>query len=208
MAAGDAFPPLVVLHDGDSYWLADGFHCLAAAQALGAKTIRCDVRQGGLRDAILHACGANADHGLKRSNEDKRRAVARLLEDEEWRVWSDRAIARAARVDDKTVTKVRNQLHLRKSADEARMVARGGTTYTQKKPRRPSTEMPLASESETVGQATPPSSIPDPSPSEAANVVEISSRWNQVPTEEACERQPRAELTSHRRRTTKRKNTT
>jgi ParB-like chromosome segregation protein Spo0J len=190
MAAGDAFPPVVVFHDGDSYWLADGFHRFSAARALGAETIRCDVREGGLRDAILYSCGANADHGLKRSNEDKRRAVMRLLDDEQWRAWSDREIARAAQVDNKTVATIRGELHLRNSSDATRTVARGGTTYKQRKPYRPSAETPLAPESETVGQATPPSSMPDPSPSEAANVVEISSRGDQVPTEEGFKRQP------------------
>src|SRR5689334_22036928 len=53
MAAGYRFPPLVVFHDGNSYWLADGFHRLAAAQAFGAETIHCDVLEGGLRDAIF-----------------------------------------------------------------------------------------------------------------------------------------------------------
>ena len=32
----------------------------------------------------LHSVGANATHGLRRSNADKRRAVVLLLEDEEW----------------------------------------------------------------------------------------------------------------------------
>src|SRR4051794_35956302 len=68
MAAGHTFPPLVVFHDGDTYWLADGSHRLAAARALKAETIHCDVREGGLRDAILYSCRANAAHGLKRSS--------------------------------------------------------------------------------------------------------------------------------------------
>jgi hypothetical protein len=29
----------------------------------------------GLRQAIIHACGANAAHGVRHSNEDKRYAV-------------------------------------------------------------------------------------------------------------------------------------
>ena len=31
MRAGVKFPPIVVFHDGDNYWLADGFHRMGAA---------------------------------------------------------------------------------------------------------------------------------------------------------------------------------
>ena len=37
---------------------------------------------GGLRDAILFSVGANAAHGLRRTNADKRRTVLLLWEDE------------------------------------------------------------------------------------------------------------------------------
>src|SRR3954468_17862768 len=110
MAAGDVFPPVVVFQDGDLYWLADGFHRFGAAQSIGVETIACDVREGGLRDAILYSCGANADHGLKRSNEDKRRAVVRLLEDEEWRAWSDSDLGRRAAVSHDFVRRIRASL--------------------------------------------------------------------------------------------------
>lgn len=39
------------------------------------------------REAILFIVGANASHGLRRTNADKRRTVERLLADEEWRGW-------------------------------------------------------------------------------------------------------------------------
>lgn len=32
MRAGDKFPPIVVFFDGSRYWLADGFHRVAAAR--------------------------------------------------------------------------------------------------------------------------------------------------------------------------------
>ncbi|QAZ45924.1 ParB/RepB/Spo0J family partition protein [Mesorhizobium sp. Pch-S] len=131
MKAGDQFPPLTVFHDGSTYWLADGFHRHYAAQHAGRKHIRCYVRQGGLRDAILYSVGANAKHGLARSDEDKKRAVMRLLDDPEWSLWSDREIARRCHVSDKTVAKYRPAV----SADDPqieRKVQRGGTVYTQK----------------------------------------------------------------------------
>jgi hypothetical protein len=43
------------------------------------------ITPGKLRDAVLHAIGANASHGLRRSNSEKRKAVHAMLNDEEWR---------------------------------------------------------------------------------------------------------------------------
>ena len=68
------------------------------------------MRQGGLRDAILHSAGANAAHGLRRSNADKRRAVLMLLEDVEWSQWSDREIARRCAVHHELVGRLRADL--------------------------------------------------------------------------------------------------
>jgi hypothetical protein len=59
-----------------------------------AATIAADVRPGGQREAILHSVGANAKHGWRRSNEDKRKTVLTLLNDPEWAQWSDREIGR------------------------------------------------------------------------------------------------------------------
>jgi uncharacterized ParB-like nuclease family protein len=81
MADGAKFPAITVFYDGAEYWLADGFHRLAATEAAGREKINCDVRQGTRRDAVLHSVGANAAHGMRRTNEDKRRAVRVLLED-------------------------------------------------------------------------------------------------------------------------------
>src|SRR4051794_18625155 len=79
--------PVTVYDDGERYWLVDGFHRIAAAAILGHDTIACDVRPGTLRDAVAHAVGANAAHGLRRTNDDKRRAVETLLRDPEWSRW-------------------------------------------------------------------------------------------------------------------------
>jgi ParB-like chromosome segregation protein Spo0J len=136
MQAGEVFPPLDVFHDGTVYWLADGFHRHYAAQNAGKKFLRCNVHPGGLREAILHSVGANAKHGLARSDTDKRRAVERLLADEEWGQWSDREIARRCHVDHKTVAKVRKGASGEIPQIE-RKVERGGTVYQQKVAKAP-----------------------------------------------------------------------
>jgi len=67
------------------------------------------VRQGGLRDAILHSAGANTAHGLRHPNADKRRAVLMLRQDDEWAAWSDREIARRCAVSTDTVGRYRKE---------------------------------------------------------------------------------------------------
>lgn len=116
MATADgwgAFPPVVAYYDGTDYWLGDGFHRVAAFRDAFPDTSRkipVDVRAGTRRDAILHAAGANANHGLRRTPADKRRSVETLLLDDEWRNWSDREIARRCNVHHELVGTVRRSL--------------------------------------------------------------------------------------------------
>jgi hypothetical protein len=104
------FPPVILYHDGKDYWLGDGYHRVAAARKIERETIKAEVREGTARDAILCGVGANATHGLQRTQADKRQAIERLMSDPEWARWSDRKIAEAAKVDHKTVAKVRREL--------------------------------------------------------------------------------------------------
>jgi hypothetical protein len=135
MVRGEKFPRLVLFQDKKGrYWLADGFHRHRAAIELNLKAIDCIVYQGELRDAILFSCGANATHGLRRTNADKRQAVTKLLSDEKWAAWNDSEIARRCHVSDHLVATIRKQLapvHHREFEDRPRTVSRGGTTYTQ-----------------------------------------------------------------------------
>lgn len=107
MLAGATFPPVVVFHDGSAYWLADGFHRFFAVQEAGRNEIDADVRKGTRRDAVLFSLKANGTHGLSRSNADKRKAVATILEDAEWSAWSDRKIAEEIGVSVPFVSSVR-----------------------------------------------------------------------------------------------------
>jgi len=104
------FPPVILYHDGTDYWLGDGYHRVAAARKIERETIKAEVREGTARDAILCGVGANATHGLQRTQADKRQAIERLLRDPEWAQWSSRKIAEVAKVDHKTVAKVRRDL--------------------------------------------------------------------------------------------------
>lgn len=127
---GAEFPAAVVYFDGTSYWLADGFHRYHAHKQAGLDDIRVDLRQGNLREAILYSFGANAHHGLRRSNEDKRRAVLRLLEDPEWEQWSDREIARRTGTTHPFVSSLRPVVTGNVSSDNRQFTSKHGTTGT------------------------------------------------------------------------------
>lgn len=94
LAGGATMPPVVVFFDGSDHWLADGFHRYFAHQKGGWVEIAVDIRTGTKRDAVLYSVSANGQHGLRRSNADKRKAVETLLADVVWGKWSDREIAR------------------------------------------------------------------------------------------------------------------
>lgn len=108
MADGVQFPPVVVFFDGASHWLADGFHRYFGADQAGLEEIAADVRKGTLLDAQLFSFGVNADHGLRRSNADKRKAVTGALNHPVSCKWSNNQIAKHCGVSDKTVAAVRD----------------------------------------------------------------------------------------------------
>jgi len=85
MTEGAVFPPPVVFYDGEKYILSVGFHRVHAALQAGFQDMECEVRNGTLRDAILFSIKSNADHGLPRTNADKKHAVKmafqQLMED-------------------------------------------------------------------------------------------------------------------------------
>lgn len=159
---GAELPPVVMFFDGADFWLADGFHRFHAHREAGAMEIAAEIRTGTQRDAVLYSVGANASHGLRRSNEDKRKAVVTLLSDPEWATWSNNAIAKACVVSDKTVAAYRAE-YLRNSEDSeprntARTVERNGKSYQM--------------DTEKIGPAPAPvvtASAEPPSPSTASS---------------------------------------
>lgn len=140
MKEGVQFPKVIVFYDGAAYWLADGFHRVEAAKRVGHTDIAAEVRQGTQRDAILFSVGANADHGLRRTNADKQRVVQRLLSDDEWAAWSNREIARRCAVSEGLVRSLRTE---RSDGDQIRTyTTKHGTTATM--------------QTGNIGKSTPP----------------------------------------------------
>jgi len=131
MESGAIFPAVEIVSDGQSSWLVDGQHRLAAAKQLGHETITANVTEGNYRDALLKSCATNAEHGKPRTNEDKRQKVLMLLEDEEWSKWSDREIARQCKVGHPLVGELRNLTGISSSEKTERTyVTKHGTLAT------------------------------------------------------------------------------
>ncbi len=124
------FPPVVVFFDGKDYWLADGFHRVAAWTQLGRTDIPAEIRQGDLRRAILYSLSANSTHGLHRTNEDKRRAVNVLLGDPEWMAWSDREIAKVCGVSHPFVSGLREAVTGNVTSENRAYTTKHGTPAT------------------------------------------------------------------------------
>ena len=103
---GAEFPPVVIYEQCGDLWLSEGFHRVAAFDQLEHQKIRAEVRPGGRIEAVVNACGSNAEHGARRTNADKRRAVKTMLAlyPKRSNVW----IAEKAKVDESTVREHRD----------------------------------------------------------------------------------------------------
>ncbi len=80
---GRDVPPVDLFVDSersDYYWLGDGWHRVLAARQGKIGQIKARIHTGGKEAALKHALGANAAHGLRRTNKDKRKAVLKAVE--------------------------------------------------------------------------------------------------------------------------------
>lgn len=112
MLNGTQFPNIKVFFDGIHYYLVDGYHRYFAYKKAGIEDVEADVTNGTLRDAVLYAVGVNNDHGLRRTQSDRRKAVMTMLDDMEWSEWSDKVIAQHCNVSAMTVGRIRKSLNL------------------------------------------------------------------------------------------------
>lgn len=146
---GSIFPAVRLYHDGIQYYLADGFHRYHAHKRVKRKAIDAEVITGTLRDAILHACGANALHGLRRTNEDKRNAVMIMLEDHEWVQWSDNEIAKNCHVSAPLVAKCRKEAGVQPTVRKFK-TSTGKTATIETKPVEPKPPEPIDETQEAI----------------------------------------------------------
>ncbi len=112
MKDGAVFPAIDVVDVDGKRFVVDGWHRAYATKKAKLKQIEAVVKKGTRRDAILHAVHANGDHGVRRSHDDKRRAVRTLLMDPEWAKMSNRNLAGLGRVSHAFVGLVRKHYQL------------------------------------------------------------------------------------------------
>jgi hypothetical protein len=133
MQTGTELPRPTVFHDGQNYWLVDGFHRIYAhKQAFPNKPfLLCNVETGTQQEAIWESLNQNLSHGLRRTNADKRKAVETALTNFPTR--SDSEIAKQCGVSQPTVSSTRKELEssYKIYKIEERTVVRNGQAYTQ-----------------------------------------------------------------------------
>lgn len=110
-AAGELMPLIDAIEDEiGKRWVTDGFHRIEARRRNGKLDIAANIEKGTQRDAQLAALTANADHGVRLRNEDKRNIVEHALKHLGWEGESDREIARRLKVSHPFVADVRSRL--------------------------------------------------------------------------------------------------
>jgi hypothetical protein len=147
---GAIFPALVVFSevDSDRYILADGFHRHHAFVNAEMTECKVEVHQGSLHDALLWALGCNDEHGLRRSNADKRNAVEVALKDPEISGLQVVQIADICRVNERTVRRIRDDMDLN-VADRKKANAKGKGQNPTPDDERPTRPAPTQGEVET-----------------------------------------------------------
>lgn len=113
--AADELPPVDVFMGGGRMFAGDGGHRIAGRIRAGHKKINANVRDCGTEEAAFaearrFALGANTQHGLPRSKDDKRQAVRSALIVPEYGVLSDREVADLCKVSHQLVGDIRHEM--------------------------------------------------------------------------------------------------
>ncbi len=147
---------IVVFRDptDGSQWVADGHARADAARSAGCATIRARVHEGGLREAFEFALGANATHGVRRTNADLRHTVLTALADPGTKTYTNEKIADLCHCSDHYVGVLRNKLAATSgNPAEARRTGKDGKSYPARRPRKaavPTRSKPARSSSVAV----------------------------------------------------------
>lgn len=107
-----------------TYRVIDGAHRLLAARMRGDLTVAVRLHTCDEAEAFILAVRANVTHGLPLSLSDRKAAAARIVADRP--EWSDRRIALAAGLSDKTVAVIRARRGARDATPGDRRVGRDG----------------------------------------------------------------------------------
>lgn len=167
MTEGATFPPVTLFFDGSNHWLADGFHRYFAAKQVGFTDMPAEVRDGTQLDAQWASYTVNKDHGLRRSNADKRKAVMGALAHPYGKAKSDNQIAKELGVHHSTVGDIRRSLAdsaSDKPAERTYTTKHGttavmNTTNVGKKTKAEKAKPPFETEPSSDSQADAPAEV-------------------------------------------------
>lgn len=106
---GACFPPIDIfwIDDLNSYVIADGRKRFCAHQRNNEEQIAAIVRRGGMHKALDFALEANGKHGLPLSKADVKVSLRIMLDDDEWKNWSNVRIAKKLGVSEATIRRAR-----------------------------------------------------------------------------------------------------
>lgn len=107
-------PPIIIFTDGgmgSPNYIGDGYNRFHAHRKAGREAIRCEVHivEDPRFEAFRYALGANATHGMPRTNADKRNAVRQALACEKLQHLSLREMAKLCRVNHVTVKNIMDE---------------------------------------------------------------------------------------------------
>ncbi len=138
----DKFPPIVVFKIDEEIKLVDGFHRYRAYKELGITRVEVKIIEGNYREATLYSLTeANSKHGVRKSTEDIIETIKKLLNDEEWKDWSEREIARRVVTTTYMVQKVKKMIEF--IEPDVVKANRNGKVIEQKREKKPKSEKPI-----------------------------------------------------------------
>jgi hypothetical protein len=178
MSAGDAFPPIDLFGTWKKCWIGDGWHRVLAAKQIAAGAITANLREGGRAEALNAALGANATHGHRRSNADKRRSVEVALR--EFPTLSSRAIARLCGVGPDLVLEMKpGQVSENDTCSTKRTTGRDGKRYPARRQPNVSTSVSPAAAHDPSQHGPAVDDIPDKEESElvSSHLAELKRHW-------------------------------
>ena len=177
----ESMPPIHVFQDeGGVLWLADGWHRVHAAKKRGVETVVAMIHKGDRRAALIYSTGVNDEHGLRRTNEDKRRAVTTLLKDEQWSKKSVREIASQCKVSRPLVESVKAELDKEGSGScyaEKPIPTKKSDSKPAETGEKPDHKWPETEEPEPADDGA----TDDPDPEAAADVIRMGALAFEAP---------------------------
>lgn len=162
MSDGVEFPPVVLFHDGNGYYMADGFHRGLARKRIGFLDVVAVVHPGTKTDALWYALGANRTNGAQMTPADKKHAI--LLALQAWPDKSQNQIADQIGCSQQHVQQVRAQVTTTCNLPP-RVTGKDGKSYpATRPPRRPVPVEPSESKPMSTYEARKAAAIEDAPP--------------------------------------------